>query len=151
MTRDSEIPAIFNPSRVRTPSVVVTGDSPNGSFMSGFTNVINTSNPQIGRSDSISQPDGVDLVPGTTNIHSSNAATTPTTNIEMPQNRSRLTKCKESCCSELAQKVLFPTFCSSIAINIKIYRLILLKFTDVFWCMCNDFSNRQLGQCHTLH
>ncbi|KAH8366883.1 hypothetical protein KR200_005041 [Drosophila serrata] len=27
MTRDGEIPAIFNPKRVRTPSVVVTGDS----------------------------------------------------------------------------------------------------------------------------
>lgn len=27
MTRDSEIPAIFNPKRVRAPSVVVTGES----------------------------------------------------------------------------------------------------------------------------
>lgn len=109
MTRDSEIAAIFNPSRrVRAPSVVVTGDSPNGpgSFMSGFANVINSSNPQIGRSDSISQTDGLEIGPGTTNIHGSNAVTTPTTNIEMPQNRSRLTKCKESCCSELAQKVM---------------------------------------------
>lgn len=26
MTRDSEIPAIFNPKRVRAPSVVVTGN-----------------------------------------------------------------------------------------------------------------------------
>lgn len=33
MTRDGEIPAIFNPKRVRTPSVVVTGDSSsNGPF-----------------------------------------------------------------------------------------------------------------------
>lgn len=57
MTRDNEIPAIFNPRRVRAPSVVVTNDSPNGSFAGGgFTNILHSSNPQISRSDSISQP-----------------------------------------------------------------------------------------------
>lgn len=114
MTRDNEIAAIFNPRRVRTPSVVVTGDSPNGSFVGGFTNVINTSNPQIGRSDSISQPDGVEIVTGMTHINSTNIATSPTPNtIEIPQNTTKLTKCKESCCSELAQKVRKTNFHSS--------------------------------------
>ncbi|XP_016983749.1 uncharacterized protein LOC108047863 isoform X2 [Drosophila rhopaloa] len=38
MTRDGEIPAIFNPKRVRTPSVVVTGDSStNGPYNSSNT------------------------------------------------------------------------------------------------------------------
>lgn len=117
MTRDNEIAAIFNPRRVRTPSVVVTGDSPNGSFTGGFTNIINSSNPQIGRSDSISQPDGVDsviCVQGTTNLNSTNlASSTPTPNTEIPPgtaataaNISKFSKCKESCCSELAQKVI---------------------------------------------
>lgn len=83
MTRDGEIPAIFNPKRVRTPSVVVTGDSstngpassssavvgvvtgapgstaPNGSGTGatgscGFSNVLTSSNPQITHQDSIS-------------------------------------------------------------------------------------------------
>ncbi|XP_069962045.1 solute carrier family 35 member F4 isoform X3 [Bactrocera oleae] len=53
MTRDGEIPAIFNPKRVRTPSVVVTGDSPNGPY-GGFSNALNSSNPQIAHQDSIS-------------------------------------------------------------------------------------------------
>lgn len=58
MTKDHEIQAIFNPNhkRVRAPSVVITNDSPNGSFPAGgFTNILHTSNPQIARSDSISQ------------------------------------------------------------------------------------------------
>ncbi|KAH8294664.1 hypothetical protein KR018_001014 [Drosophila ironensis] len=39
MTRDGEIPAIFNPKRVRTPSVVVTGDSSsNGPYNSNANN-----------------------------------------------------------------------------------------------------------------
>lgn len=84
MTRDGEIPAIFNPKRVRTPSVVVTGDSSsNGPFnpsnnnnssssgapggvasssgvvsvtigSCGFSNVLTSSNPQITHQDSIS-------------------------------------------------------------------------------------------------
>ncbi|XP_017476451.1 PREDICTED: putative thiamine transporter SLC35F3 isoform X2 [Rhagoletis zephyria] len=53
MTRDGEIPAIFNPKRVRAPSVVVTGDSPNGPY-GGFSNALNASNPQIAHQDSIS-------------------------------------------------------------------------------------------------
>ncbi|XP_052567610.1 solute carrier family 35 member F4 isoform X3 [Culex pipiens pallens] len=63
MTRDSEIPAIFNPKRVRAPSVVVTGDSPNGPF-GGFTNNV----PQITHSDSVtsSQHDGQDSLIGVT-------------------------------------------------------------------------------------
>ena len=54
MTRDNEVSAIFNPRRVRAPSVVVTNDSPNGSFTGGgFANILHSSNPQIHRSDSI--------------------------------------------------------------------------------------------------
>lgn len=54
MTRDNEVSAIFNPRRVRAPSVVVTNDSPNGSFTGGgFTNILHSSNPQIHQSDSI--------------------------------------------------------------------------------------------------
>ncbi|XP_067617549.1 solute carrier family 35 member F4 isoform X3 [Eurosta solidaginis] len=54
MTRDGEIPAIFNPKRVRAPSVVVTGDSPNAPYGGGFSNALNASNPQITHQDSIS-------------------------------------------------------------------------------------------------
>lgn len=114
MTRDNEIAAIFNPRRVRTPSVVVTGDSPNGSFTGGFTNIINSSNPQIGRSDSICQPDrAADTavsIQGATNLtNNTNLPSTPTPNVEtvatVTPDKNRLVKCKESCCSELAQKV----------------------------------------------
>lgn len=55
MTRDNEIPAIFNPRRVRAPSVVVTDESLNGSCADGsFTNILHSSNPQINQLDTIS-------------------------------------------------------------------------------------------------
>lgn len=77
MTRDNEVPAIFNPRRVRAPSVVVTNDSPNGSFTGGgFTNILHSSNPQISRSDSISQPNDVNQ---TTNISAATTTATTTT------------------------------------------------------------------------
>lgn len=123
MTRDGEIAAIFNPRRVRAPSVVVTGDSSNGPF-SGFTNVINSTTtnntptaantPHLIHSDSIAsgQPDGVDSV---VCISGNNVtgANTPTPTLEtappltLPSTAqtSSPNKCKDSCCSELAQKV----------------------------------------------
>lgn len=125
MTRDTEIPAIFNPRRVRAPSVVVTGDSPNGSFAGGgFTNILHSSNPQISTSNLLAQSD-VENVPVTQNqvtgntvnantalVPAQNAttpvtttATTTTTSTGEQQNRRRLTKCKQSCCSEKAIKV----------------------------------------------
>ncbi|XP_058813232.1 uncharacterized protein LOC131677427 isoform X2 [Topomyia yanbarensis] len=125
MTRDSEIPAIFNPKRVRAPSVVVTGDSPNGPFGGGgFINNV----PQIMHSDSVTSsqhdgqdsligvtvtgagcetpPPGVSVVAGTTVANNTNAnvateGTAPTTAT------SRLKRCRDSCCSELAQKMYF--------------------------------------------
>ncbi|XP_035894458.1 solute carrier family 35 member F4 isoform X1 [Anopheles stephensi] len=132
MTRDSEIPAIFNPKRVRAPSVVVTGDSPNGPF-GGFTNNV----PQITHSDSVtsSQHDGQDSLIGITvtgGMHG--GCDTPTSQPHAllgsgggglgagpggggpgsanpapssPPSTSRLKACRASCCSELAQKMYF--------------------------------------------
>ena len=138
MTRDGEIPAIFNPRRVRAPSVVVTGDSPNGQF-GGFTNII-TGSPHLIHSDSIASghPDGIDGSAGggsfsgfggnsTTNVHgnSTTSAGTPTPTTEttpallptlLSQERSS-NKCKDSCCSELAQKVSHMLFFCLITIN----------------------------------
>ncbi|XP_061397896.1 uncharacterized protein LOC133333602 isoform X1 [Musca vetustissima] len=141
MTRDGEIPAIFNPKqhRVRTPSVVVTGDSPNGPYGGGFTNILNASNPQITHQDSISssQQDPNEVI----TIHPESSCTVPaarggggggagggatgtsgpggggadgdsptteggqnaTTTTRFP----RLKACRETCCSELAQKMYF--------------------------------------------
>ncbi|XP_058057677.1 uncharacterized protein LOC131208802 [Anopheles bellator] len=129
MTRDSEIPAIFNPKRVRAPSVVVTGDSPNGPF-GGFTNNV----PQITHSDSVtsSQHDGQDSLIGvsvtggthggcdtpTSQPHAllgglgggciggsgpPNAGTSSASTTSTP----KLKACRDSCCSELAQKMYF--------------------------------------------
>ncbi|XP_031631178.1 putative thiamine transporter SLC35F3 isoform X2 [Contarinia nasturtii] len=139
MTRDNnEIPAIFNPKRVRAPSVVVTNDSPNGSFAGGgFTNILHSSNPQISRSDSISQPnerntDGNQNTNATTTMTMTMTTTTTTTAVAVTTaasannnntttvttsntplaigndvNSRKLAKCKDSCCSELAQKMYF--------------------------------------------
>ena len=135
MTRDGEIPAIFNPKRVRTPSVVVTGDSPNGPY-GGFTNILNTSNPQITHQDSISssQQDPNEVItiqpdvrePGASRVGGAgmggtitgagyissggNESDTPTG--EHPAGGDgtqvrfrRLKACRDTCCSELARKV----------------------------------------------
>jgi hypothetical protein len=109
--RDNEI-AIFNPKRVRTPSVVVTNDSPNGPF--GVTNV-----NQITHSDSVSssQPDGAESLTGLTgviigdNIIDSHSHHQPNSLTQIHQHQlprsasAEHEKPKASCCSELAQKV----------------------------------------------
>lgn len=124
MARDGEIPAIFNPKKVRAPSVVVTGDSPNGPF-GGFTPAAiqqvaqnmqqqqqlqqshHTQPPQITHSDSVtsSQHDGNESLGGTIQMR----CDTPTPLTNQPHqtqaSRSRLKRCKDSCCSPLAQKV----------------------------------------------
>lgn len=112
--RDNEIAAIFNPKRVRTPSVVVTGDSPNGpSPFSGFTNI-----NQITHSDSVtsSQPDGAESLTGViigdqlcdSHIQQHHSLTQTLQN-QLPRSASteqlKSKGCKGSCCSELAQKV----------------------------------------------
>ncbi|XP_075148486.1 uncharacterized protein LOC142222313 isoform X3 [Haematobia irritans] len=143
MTRDGEIPAIFNPKqhRVRTPSVVVTGDSPNGPYGGGgggFTNILNASNPQITHQDSISssQQDPNEVITihpetscpipltrgggagggGTTSGGPTggggNDSDSPTTDAGGQNDNAttrfpRLKACKETCCSELAQKMYF--------------------------------------------
>jgi solute carrier family 35 protein F3/4 len=116
-TRDGEIPAIFNPKRVRTPSVVVTGDSPNGpSPFSGVANI-----PQITHSDSLtsSQPgDGAESLTGIiigdhletqsqgSQQHHSLTQTTQNQVANSTSNdRLKPKGCKGRCCSELAQKV----------------------------------------------
>lgn len=109
MPRDGEIAAIFNPRRVRAPSisVVVTGDSPNGPF-SGFSSVVNASTPQLIHSDSIASghchPDTVESIVCIQNNASTPTADTAPTLPNASQTRSN-SKCKDSCCSELAQKV----------------------------------------------
>lgn len=120
MTRDGEISAIFNPRRVRAPSVVVTGDSPNGGQFSGFTNLISTGYPHLIHSDSIASghPDA-DLVcqqqqPLTGGSGGGSGTPTPTdgqpggTLLQIqPAATTSSNACKESCCSELAQKMYF--------------------------------------------
>lgn len=125
MTRDGEISAIFNPRRVRAPSVVVTGDSPNGGQFSGFTNLISSGYPHLIHSDSIASghPDadlvcqqqqqtpltGADGTGGTPTPTGDGGqpggGTTTLLQIQPPSTSSNA--CKESCCSELAQKMYF--------------------------------------------
>lgn len=176
MTRDNEIPAIYNPRRVRAPSVVVTDDSPVGSIVEGnITNILNSNNPQILRSDSTGQADALcnlqsvtsnatitsnpatttnanaaesnnssTIIIGTSNnIHATTSTVTatsttntitattvistePNNNVNSNNNNTitpangassttKFGKCKESCCSELAQKVpmtwAYPASC----------------------------------------
>lgn len=112
MTRDGEISAIFNPRRVRAPSVVVTGDSPNGQF-GGFTNLISTGSPHLIHSDSIASghPDVADTVcvPGNNTTSAGTPTPTeipPTILPILPPVSGSNNMCKDSCCSDLAQKVL---------------------------------------------
>lgn len=151
MTRDGEIPAIFNPKRVRTPSVVVTGDSSsNGPYNNnnsggvgggasssgigavsscGFSNVLNSSNPQITHQDSISssQQDPNEVITiqadtptgphGSQHNFGGDSNDTQTGQLAIDQQANgqpgedaevrfrKLKACKESCCSELAKKV----------------------------------------------
>lgn len=130
MTRDGEISAIFNPRRVRAPSVVVTGDSPNGQF-AGFTNIISASSPHLIHSDSIASghPDGVETACLQGNNTTSAGTPTPTTDapptiLSIPSPARSSNKCKDSCCSELAQKVII---------------IQILKIFILFYILCEHF------------
>lgn len=106
-----EIAAIFNPKRVRTPSVVVTNESPNN----GPSQLANIH--QITHSDSVgsSQPDGAESLTGviigdhiTDHSHQSHALIQHSH--QLPRSASaeheeKTKGCRGSCCSELAQKV----------------------------------------------
>ncbi|XP_063704945.1 solute carrier family 35 member F3 isoform X1 [Culicoides brevitarsis] len=129
MARDGEIPAIFNPRKVRAPSVVVTGDSPNGPF-GGFTptglhpppsGATTPSSqppqshhpPQVQHSDSVSssQHDGPESLSGTTQIRCDTPTPLNQQMIQQTQpSRSRFKRCRDSCCSEFAQKMYFGVF-----------------------------------------
>lgn len=113
--RDNEIAAIFNPKRVRTPSVVVTGESPNGPSPFGVSNL-----NQITHSDSVTSSHGADGAESLTgviigdNLIDSHSHHQPNSLTQIHQHqlpRSASTEhekpkgCKASCCSELAQKV----------------------------------------------
>lgn len=115
-TRDNEIAAIFNPKRVRTPSVVVTNESPNNG-PSQLANNANTN--QIVHSDSVtsSQPDGAESLTGviigdhiTDHSHQQTHALIQSHSHQLPRSASaeheeKAKGCRGSCCSELAQKV----------------------------------------------
>jgi len=145
--RDNEIAAIFNPKRVRTPSVVVTGESPNGPA-SPFAVMTNMAN-QITHSDSVtsSQPDGAESLTGViigdhidhhhqqpnslTSAHQNQLPRSASTEHEKPKG------CKGSCCSELAQKV------SNMQVSLKL--LLTLVPSDVLWCLCDHLNHLLLG------
>lgn len=130
--RDNEIAAIFNPKRVRTPSVVVTGDSPNGPSPFPASNV-----HQITHSDSVtsSQPDGAESLTGViigdnsldlhshhqpnslTQIHQHQLPRSASTEHEKPKG------CKASCCSELAQKVSAVNLIRPVIVHQSLFRL----------------------------
>lgn len=133
MARDGGevIPAIFNPRKVRAPSVVVTGDSPNGPF-GGFTpQPINNNNaqtilqhhpPPITHSDSVasSQPDVTESFACTTQNQLRCDTPTPIAAILPPPpqtQRSRFKRCRDSCCSERAQKMYFG-ICVTILVTV---------------------------------
>lgn len=110
---NNEIAAIFNPKRVRTPSVVVTGESPNGPSPFAISNV-----NQITHSDSVtsSQPDGADesltgvIIDNDSHSHHHPNSLTQIHQHQLPRSESTENVnpkgCKASCCSELAQKVI---------------------------------------------
>lgn len=123
--RDNEIAAIFNPKRVRTPSVVVTNDSPNGPPSLGAT----THFPPITHSDSVtsSQHDGAESLTGVI-IHGDNIdlhshhqpnSLTQIHQTHLPRSASveKPKGCKASCCSEFARKVSWWTWDNFQLIN----------------------------------
>jgi solute carrier family 35 protein F3/4 len=117
--RDNEIAAIFNPKRAqRTPSVVVTGDSPNNN--GPICAITNANQHQITHSDSItsSQPDGAESLTGVIIgdhadhlHHQPNSLTQIHPNPRSSSLDSEKTKgCKGTCCSDLAQKASHPFY-----------------------------------------
>ncbi|KAJ9582195.1 hypothetical protein L9F63_003461, partial [Diploptera punctata] len=93
--RDSDIPTIFNPRRVRTPSVVVTGDEqPRGSVPNGPF----ASSAHLQHTDSVSgSQHEAEQSSGSGALH-------------------KLKSCKNSCCSRSARKIYFGV-CVTICVT----------------------------------
>lgn len=121
MGKDSsdQISAIFNPRRVRAPSVVVTGDSPNSETSIAIPALTPINQPTIQHSDSVtsSQHGSVINVRGGCNTPTPTepaggnlmAHLPPIHRIERPVD-SRWTRCRDSCCSCWAKKMYFGIF-----------------------------------------
>lgn len=130
MARDGEaISAIFNQRKVRAPSVVVTGDSPNGPF-GGFTpqpnqsggndptsplaNQVQQHPPPITHSDSVASSqtphdhgDHPQTPQGRSETPLQQQLVLGPTPAQTQVQRSRMRRCKDSCCSSGAQKMYF--------------------------------------------
>ena len=116
MGKESEtISAIFNPRpRVRAPSVVVTGDSPNSETSIAIPAphltlpTAPSHNPTIQHSDSLNSSQHGDTASVINTPDGPQMGNLPPIHrIERPVEESRWTRCKESCCSSWAKKMYF--------------------------------------------
>lgn len=145
MGKENEISAIFNPRRVRAPSVVVTGDSPNGP-LGGFLN-----HHQIQHSDSVTSSQHGDP-PEHTIICGTTGCNTPTPTAEgmiimnaLPvvqpvKSSSRWGRCRGSCCSDFAKKMYFG-FCVTILVTIS---WVGATHAIKFLYLCNDLQSSDI-------
>lgn len=118
-TSSEQISAIFNPRRVRAPSVVVTGDSPNSETSIAIPAAPFINHPPIQHSDSVTSSHcGVGSIVNVAGVCNTPTPTEPggliphlppIHRIERPV-ESRWTRCKESCCSCFAKKLYFGIF-----------------------------------------
>ncbi|KAL7023787.1 hypothetical protein ACKWTF_012779 [Chironomus riparius] len=159
--RENEIAAIFNPKRVRTPSVVVTGSPNNGPSQLGNLN-------QIIHSDSItsSQHDGAESLTGVIigdhsdhHHHQFNSLTQIHSNI-LPRSVSdehdneKSKGCKGSCCSELAQK-MYLGVCVTILITFfwvgttHCFKFLFLPSTKLHHSLSSTFRSSNIMHHHT--
>lgn len=109
--KDADIPTIFNPKRVRAPSVVVTDEEnsrsfPNGPF-SSISNVQHSDSGEFGFHLILLSPVHSIIINLFFFIVTTNASTHEPTQTTTTQNGvlRRLTSCKNSCCSVPAKKV----------------------------------------------
>lgn len=101
MTRDGDIPTIFNPRRVRAPSVVVTGDEP---VRPGVPNGPFNNSSQIHHAESVSSSQPIQ--------QDQNEAQAVPPVITPPGNgpMHRFKACSSSLCSKSARKVCITFF-----------------------------------------
>lgn len=123
----SDISAIFNPRRVRAPSVVVTGDSPEETSNIAIPAQTATT-PVIQHSDSLTSQHGggdtgsiINVVIGGCNTPTEVCPQIPhlppIRTIEQPVDETRWTRCKDSCCSCWAKKMYFG-FCVTVLVTL---------------------------------
>lgn len=146
MAKDSDLPTIFHPKRVRAPSVIITSEEPgDGEAPAVVDNERDRPNgpptPLSPKVPLTPQTSVSSAPPLTTQPSLQQAYSESATSSQDEERQLRDKKCPRSCCSRFAKKVI-SYLISRTSLRPK---TCILSIPDVLWCLCNNISYIIMG------